>query len=63
VVPLTITGVALLLSPSSASFAAYAHLVSSAWWTVLLLWHLQRHLVGSVATLRGTDPRVPASLR
>ena len=62
-VPLTITGVALLLSPSSASFAAYAHLVSSAWWTVLLLWHLQRYLAGSVATLRGTHPRVPASLR
>jgi hypothetical protein len=39
-VPLTLTGIVLLASPSSASFAAYAHLVVSAWWTLLLVHHL-----------------------
>jgi hypothetical protein len=43
-VPLTVTGVALLLTPSTESFMAYAHLISSAWWTGLIGWHLRRYL-------------------
>jgi hypothetical protein len=43
-VPLAVTGVALLFAPSSQSFMAYGHLVSSAWWTGLLAWHLRRYL-------------------
>ncbi len=58
--PLLITGVVLLFSPSSASFSAYAHLVASAWWTVLLVAHLARYLRGSLSA--AALPR-PASAR
>jgi hypothetical protein len=53
-VPLLITGIALLAAPSSASFSAYAHLVAGAWWTVLVLWHLWRYLVRAVRSVRRT---------
>jgi hypothetical protein len=43
-VPLMITGAGLLLAPSTRSFMAYSHLVSSAWWTALMLWHLRRYI-------------------
>lgn len=47
-VPLLVSGTALLLTPSTRSFAAYSHLISSVWWTGLLLWHLGRYLRGSL---------------
>jgi hypothetical protein len=50
-VPLLITGIDLLLAPSTGSFAAYTHLVTSAWWTGLLLWHLRRYLGRSLHAL------------
>jgi hypothetical protein len=43
-VPLLVTGVGLLVAPSTRSFIAYSHLISSAWWTGLMLWHLRRYL-------------------
>lgn len=57
-VPLLVTGAVLLAAPSGASFAAYAHLVAGAWWTVLVLWHLWRYLVRAVRAVRrsGTVP-------
>ena len=52
-VPLAVTGVALLLAPSTGSTMAYLHLISSAWWTGLLAWHLRRYLGPSLrAALR-----------
>jgi hypothetical protein len=42
--PLVISGVALLVVPRHGLFAAYSHLVASAWWTGLLLWHLRRYV-------------------
>jgi hypothetical protein len=50
-VPLLGTGFALLIAPGTASFAAYTHLIASAWWTGLLLWHLRRYLGASVRVL------------
>jgi hypothetical protein len=47
-VPLAVTGVALLFVPSTSSVMAYLHLISSAWWTGLLVWHLRRYLVASL---------------
>jgi hypothetical protein len=47
-VPLLATGVGLLLAPSTSSFFAYAHLVSAAWWTGLLVWHLRRYVGASL---------------
>ncbi len=47
-VPLTITGVALLLAPSTGSFMAFSHVVSSAWWTGLMVWYLRRYLGASL---------------
>jgi hypothetical protein len=47
-VPLLVTGVALLVSPSTGSVTAYLHLISSAWWTGLMVWHLRRYLVASL---------------
>jgi hypothetical protein len=46
-----ITGTALLIVPGDGSFWAYTHLVASAWWTALLLWHLRRYFVGSLVTV------------
>ena len=56
-VPLIVTGVALLFAPSTSSFFSYAHLISAAWWTGLLVWHLRRY-VG--ASLRAVFKRRPA---
>lgn len=42
--PLLITGIDLLIAPAGGSFAAYTHLIASAWWTGLLLWHLRRYI-------------------
>jgi hypothetical protein len=47
-VPLIVTGVGLLFAPSTSSFFAYAHLISSAWWTGLLVWHLRRYVGASL---------------
>jgi hypothetical protein len=47
-VPLTVTGVGLLFAPSTSSFFAYSHLISSAWWTGLLVWHLRRYVGASL---------------
>ena len=56
-VPLVVTGVALLLAPSTGSTMAYLHLISSAWWTGLLIWHLRRYLRASVrAVFSGRPP-------
>jgi hypothetical protein len=56
-VPLGVTGVALLLSPSTGSTMAYLHLISSAWWTGLMVWHLRRYLGASLrAAFTGRQP-------
>ncbi len=47
-VPLLITGVALLIAPSTGSFMAYLHLVAAAWWTAMLVWHLWRYMAPAV---------------
>jgi hypothetical protein len=59
-VPLLITGIQLVLAPQADSFAAYAHLVSSAWWTVLLLWHLRRYVGASLRAVAGHSVEAPA---
>jgi FtsH-binding integral membrane protein len=46
-VPLLVTGIALLFAPSTRSSMAYLHLISSAWWTGLMLWHLRRYMGAS----------------
>lgn len=51
-IPLLVTGVGLLLAPSTQSFVAYAHLIVSAWWTGLMLWHLRRYLGPSWRAVR-----------
>jgi len=59
-VPLAVTGVALLLAPSTGSTMAYLHLISSAWWTGLMVWHLRRYLRASVrAAFSGRVPACP----
>jgi hypothetical protein len=56
-VPLAVTGVALLLAPSTGSTMAYLHLISSAWWTGLMVWHLRRYLRASLrAAFSGRPP-------
>jgi hypothetical protein len=61
-VPLLVTGIQLLLAPTGDSFAAYAHLVSSAWWTALLLWHLRRYVGASLRAVAGRPVEAPARL-
>jgi hypothetical protein len=64
-VPLLVTGIQLLFAPRGSSFAAYAHLVASAWWSGLLVWHLRRYVGPALrAALGGPVERpveVPAS--
>jgi hypothetical protein len=43
-VPLAATGVWLLVQPDGDSVLDYFHLIASAWWTILLQWHLWRYL-------------------
>lgn len=60
-VPLALTGVVLLFAPSAGSFLAYTHLISSAWWTGLLAWHLRRYMGASLrATFTGNLGAAPA---
>jgi hypothetical protein len=59
-IPLLVTGIQLLLAPRGGSFGAYAHLVSSAWWTGLLLWHLRRYVGASLRAVAGRTVEVPA---
>jgi hypothetical protein len=54
-VPLLVSGIDLLLAPGTASFAAYSHLIASAWWTGLLLWHLRRYVGPSLRALLDRD--------
>jgi hypothetical protein len=55
-VPLGVTGVALLLAPSTGSTMAYLHLISSAWWTGLMVWHLRRYLRASMRAAFSSRP-------
>lgn len=60
-VPLLATGIGLLFAPSTSSFFAYSHLVSAAWWTGLLVWHLRRYVAASLrAALRPEQAQAPA---
>ncbi len=54
-VPLLVTGVGLVLAPGTSSFLAYSHLISSAWWTGLMLWHLRRYLGPSLRAVVRRD--------
>jgi hypothetical protein len=57
-VPLAVSGVGLLFAARTGSFVNYTHLISSAWWTGLMLLHLGRYLRPSLrAVLRpGVGP-------
>ena len=60
-VPLLATGIGLLFAPSTSSFFAYSHLVSAAWWTGLLVWHLRRYVAASLrAALRPEQAQASA---
>jgi hypothetical protein len=62
-VPLLATGIGLLFAPSTSSFFAYSHLVSAAWWTGLLVWHLRRYVGASLrAALRPQRAQAPAAV-
>jgi hypothetical protein len=61
-VPLLASGVLLLISPSEASFTAYAHLIASVWWTGLLLWHLRRYLARAVRLVVSGRPKAAAGV-
>lgn len=56
-VPLAVTGIWLLVQPAGDSVLDYFHLITSAWWTVLLQWHLWRYLGRAVsAAVRQPQP-------
>jgi hypothetical protein len=48
--PLAVTGVWLLAQPDGDSVLDYFHLITSAWWTILLQWHLWRYLGRAVSS-------------
>jgi hypothetical protein len=58
-VPLAVTGVPLLFAAKTGSFFTYAHLISSAWWTGLLVWHLRRYVGASLRAVMGTSAAAP----
>ena len=45
-VPITLTGVLMLLEPSGGDFTTidYLHVVTGVWWAVIVQWHLYRYL-------------------
>jgi hypothetical protein len=57
-VPLLVTGIGLLFAPSTSSFFAYSHLVSAAWWTGLMVWHLRRYVGPSLRAVFGGPPAI-----
>ena len=59
-VPLLITGIVLLVAPSTGSFTAYLHLVGSAWWTAMLVWHLWRYMGAAVRSTGAPAVTAPA---
>ncbi len=48
--PLAVTGSWLFMQPDGDSVLDYFHLITSAWWTVLLQWHLWRYLGRAIST-------------
>ena len=60
-VPLLITGIVLLIAPSTASFMSYLHLVAAAWWTAMLVWHLWRYMAPAVRSGGAPQPNSAAS--
>ena len=60
-VPLLITGIALLIAPSTGSFMAYLHLVGAAWWTAMLVWHLWRYMAPAVRSAGAPAVSAPPS--
>jgi hypothetical protein len=60
-VPLLITGIMLLIAPSTGSFTAYLHLVGSAWWTAMLVWHLWRYMAPALRSAGATKVTAPPS--
>ena len=58
-VPLAVTGIPLLFSANAGSFFTYAHLISSAWWTGLLAWHLRRYVGASLRAVIGNAAAAP----
>jgi hypothetical protein len=60
-VPLLITGVMLLIAPSTGSFTAYLHLVASAWWTAMLVRHLWRYMAPAVRSAGAPAVSAPPS--
>jgi hypothetical protein len=57
--PLLVTGILLLFEPSSSSLSAYAHLIASAWWTLLIAIHLRRYLGRSLRAALGRPAIAP----
>ena len=64
-VPLAVTGIWLLVQPDGDSVLDYFHLITSAWWTILLQWHLWRYLGRAVSTAvrRPQADQAPAPAR
>ena len=61
-VPLALTGAALLFAPAGGSFLSYIHLITSVWWTVLLVWHLRRYMGASLRAARRARSKNRADL-
>jgi hypothetical protein len=60
-VPLLITGIVLLIAPSTGSFMAYLHLVGAAWWTAMLVWHLWRYMAPAMRSAGAPAVSAPPS--
>jgi hypothetical protein len=45
-VPITLTGLLMLLEPSGNAFTAidYLHVITGVWWAVIVQWHAYRYL-------------------
>jgi hypothetical protein len=52
-IPLIVTGIMLLVSPSGHSATEYFHLIASVWWVVLFQWHLWRYFGRAIGAATG----------
>ena len=54
-VPIAVTGVLMLFSPSGGAFTIvdYLHVITGIWWTLIVQWHLFRYLTRALRALSG----------
>jgi hypothetical protein len=62
-VPITVTGILMLLEPSGGAFTGidYLHVVTGVWWAVIVQWHAYRYFSRALRAVTGPSASAPAA--